>query len=74
MARKRINRAAICTSDNYTISRAVHIKMLQENHNTIISIKSLTAVKIPYVKAWGKLIKITVEEANNLPTSLVIWQ
>lgn len=74
MARKRINRQAICSSDNYTISRSVHIKMLQENHNTIISIESLTTVKIPYVKVWGKLIKITVEEANNLPTSLVIWQ
>lgn len=68
--RKKINRAAVCSSDNYELSKRVHRKYLQEIHeNFDIEI----TVKIPYVKCFGKLIKITIAEANNLNPSLVTW-
>lgn len=68
--RKKINRAAVCSSDNYELSKRVHRKYLQEIHDNFdIEI----TVKIPYVKCFGKLIKITIAKANNLNPSLVTW-
>lgn len=36
MARKRINCNAICSSDNYKVSRKAHLAMLKENHDAFV--------------------------------------
>lgn len=68
--RKRINRAAVCSSDNYELSKKIHRQYLKELHESF-SIE--ITVKVPYVRCFGNLIEITNEEANNLNPTLVIW-
>ena len=31
--RKRINRAAVCSSENYSTSKRIHLNMLEEKHS-----------------------------------------
>lgn len=69
--RKKINRKAICSSDNYELSKKVHKEYLREIHeNFNIEI----TVKIPYIKCFGTLIKITIEETRHIEPTLVIWK
>ena len=69
--RKKINRTAICSSDNYELSKRVHRAYLREIHE---SFDIEITVKIPYVKCFGTLIKITMEEAKRLEPTLIIWR
>lgn len=76
--RKRINRNAICSSDNYRASKKAHIDMLEERHshfcNMVISgeisidipiIKdNVVTPRFKTIKVFGKNIRISVEEYN----------
>lgn len=69
--RKKINRKAICSSDNYELSKKVHKEYLREIHeNFNIEI----TVKIPYIKCFGTLVKITIEETKHIEPTLIIWK
>lgn len=76
MARKRTNRAAICSSDNYSVSKKVHQMYLKERHShfnemtvngeitfdqPIFKDGKLTQ-KFKTVRVFGKEMKITIEE------------
>ena len=69
--RKKINRTAICSSDNYELSKKVHKEYLREIHeNFNIEI----TVKIPYIKCFGNLLQITIEETKHIEPALIIWK
>lgn len=60
--RKRINRAAICSSENYEASHRAHLTMLKENHISLnISVK-----KVPYVLCFGRKMYLTPAEAASI--------
>lgn len=76
MARKRFNRIAICSSDDYKGSRKMHQIMLDERHQhfTFLSVSGEIAFdqsifkdgklqpKYKTVRIFGKNMRITVEE------------
>lgn len=65
--RKRINVNAICSSDNYRVSKRVHQNMLREKHKNFTFVAISTPSK-PYtpkyktIKVFGKEMTITMEE------------
>lgn len=73
--RKRINRAAVCSSENYEVSRRLHLESVINSHNTFtgmavareakdyngINYEALTD-KYVTVKVFGKPIKVTKKE------------
>lgn len=71
--RKRINRAAICSSENYRASKRAHKVFLEESHrnfNLLAISEKINCGSIPHdhppkwvvIKVWGKLIQITYSE------------
>lgn len=77
MSRKRFNRNIIANSDSYKWKS--HLNLLRENHKsneeyfTHINATVVVERKVEYyTKCFGKLIKITKEEALRLDTNLVI--
>lgn len=72
--RFKINR--LCSSDNYIASKRIHRKDLVDSHNNnkafFAALINEKMVKTPYVRVFGKLMQISVEEAsmNNIT---VIW-
>ena len=71
--RKRFNTNCICSSQNYKASRAAHLEMLKEKHNTFVPVEnSLDSVKGPNpfklsvvmvsISIFGKKITITKDE------------
>lgn len=72
--RKRFKVSRICSSENYTLSRKYHIKLLEKGHKTTILQQEVTYKGIPYVSCFGKLIQITAEEAEALTgISNIVW-
>ena len=76
--RKRFKTSRLCSSDNYVISKKLHKAFLVEEHNKnaviIEHIIERHSTKKAYVKCFGKLMPITVEEAKELGTAItVIW-
>lgn len=80
--RKRINRAAICSSANYEASRKAHRSALEENHKCFLALVDSGVITIPEVsepspstivlgRVFGKYIEMPYEMAksNNL-----IWR
>ena len=75
--RKRINKAAICSSENYEASRKLHIETLINNHQSFSGM-AVSRTANDYnginfhrdsgnyvtVKVFGKPIRITKEEYN----------
>lgn len=52
--RKRINKRAICSSDNYKESKLLHMEMLVENHASFCNMsKAEVAVKAAELAALG---------------------
>lgn len=69
--RKRINKNAVCSSENYSASKRIHADMLKENHKNfcimVVSgeIKLKTASpKFKTIKVFGKEMRITIDEYN----------
>lgn len=76
MGRKRFNRIAICSSDDYKASRKMHQIMLDERHShfSFLSISGEMSIDQPIIKngkvlpryktirVFGKNMKVTIEE------------
>lgn len=76
--RKRINRAAICSSDNYRSSRKAHLDFLKERHSHFcgIAVSGKISIDVPVIKdnviqpkfktirIFGKEMTLTIEEYN----------
>lgn len=64
--RQRIKLSRVCNSDNYTLSKRVHIKYINEEHiknATVIEKLSISSTSnIVYINCFGTLIPITKEE------------
>ena len=75
--RPRFKTSRICSSDNYILSKRTHIKHIVSSHNNNKTLN--TAIierkisKIPYIKVFGKLIQISIEEATQIKATTVIW-
>ena len=76
--RKRFNRSAICSSENYKASKAAHLSMLKERHDHFcgLMVSGEISIDMPTVKdgkfqpkfrtitIFGKEMRITAEEFN----------
>ena len=76
--RQRFKTSRICSSDNYILSKRVHIRSIINFHNKnkalVETIIEKRVHKIPYVKVFGKLVQISIEEATQIDTTItVIW-
>lgn len=67
MARKRFNRAAICSSSNYESSKKAHREFIKEQH--VVNAEVITVIacevkvtKQAYISVFGKLIPLTPQE------------
>ena len=76
--RKRFNRNAVCSSENYSASKHAHLDMLKEKHDhfcgLLVSGKikldvpevkpdgTLSSEKFKTITIFGKQIKLTIEE------------
>ena len=75
--RQRFKASRICSSDNYILSKRIHIKHIVNSHNNNKTLN--TAIierkisKIPYIKVFGKLIQISIKEATQINATTVIW-
>ena len=77
--RKRFNRNAVCSSENYSASKHAHLDMLKEKHSHFcgllvsgeikldvpnITSEGKVAPKFKTVRIFGKEMRLTVEEYN----------
>lgn len=76
--RKRINRAALCSSNNYYESRKLHKEFLKERHSHFneIKVSGEISIDVPVakhgdftpkyrtIKVFGKEMTISIEEYN----------
>ena len=77
--RKRINRNAVCSSENYSASRHAHLELLKEKHDhfcgmmvsgelqidvPIVDSEDKFQPKFKTLRIWGKDIRVTIEEYN----------
>lgn len=82
--RNRINRRAICSSDNYQKSKRLHLEMLEEKHSHFktITVNGELSVDVPVVKGnritpkfktirvFGHNMRVSIEEYNTHCKSL----
>ena len=67
--RKRFKTSRICSSDNYIISKRMHKAFLIEEHN-----KNALVLEHIFVRCFGELMPITLEEAERIGTSVtILW-
>ena len=78
--RKRFKVDRVCSSDNYILSRKYHVEFLEKEHktNSVILQKyqevRITNKGVPHVKCFGKLMRITLKEAESLKgIATIIW-
>lgn len=76
--RRRINRGAVCSSENYSASRKAHMDFLKEKHDHFcgLMVSGEIALDVPAVengkfqpkfktiKIFGKEMRLTIEEFN----------
>lgn len=76
--RKRINRAAVCSSKNYSTSKKIHLSMLEEKHSHFksMTVNGEIAIDVPVLKGeritpkfktirvFGKNMRVSIEEYN----------
>lgn len=76
--RQKFKRSRVCSSDNYVISKKLHKAFLIEEHdkNAVVLEHIITkhSTKKAFVKCFGELMPITLEEAERIGTSVtIIW-
>lgn len=76
--RKRFKTSRLCSSDNYIISKKLHKAFLIEEHNknavVLEHIIEKCSTKKAFVRVFGELMPITIEEAERIGTSVtIIW-
>ena len=74
--RFKINR--LCSSDNYIISKRIHKACFIEEHNknalVLEHIIERHSTKKAYVRCFGELMPITLDEAERIGTSVtILW-
>ena len=76
--RKRVNRAAVCSSENYSTSKKLHLNMLEEKHSHFksMTVNGEIAIDVPVLKGemitpkfktirvFGKNMRVSIEEYN----------
>ena len=76
--RKRFNRQAICSSDNYRASKKAHLDFLNEQHEhfSFLSVSGEIALDVPTInngkfqpkfktiRIFGKEMRLSIEEYN----------
>lgn len=75
--RKRINLNAVCSSENYELSRKLHREYIKKSHSkNILEVKRITESivirKKCFVLCFGKLIEITEAEAARVEQSIKV--
>ena len=82
--RRRIDKRAICSSDNYELSRKLHREYLQERHSHFcgMSVSGELSIDVPVseqgewtpkfktIRVFGKDMRVTIEEYNTHCKSL----
>lgn len=72
--RKRVNKNAVCSSDNYRASKKLHIDMLKEKHShfCMMIVSGEISIDVPAkhpkfktIKVFGKDIRVSIEDYNN---------
>lgn len=76
--RKRFKQSRVCSSDNYVLSKKLHKVFLIEEHNknavVLEHIITKHSTKKAFVRVFGELMPITLEEAERIGTSVtIIW-
>jgi len=78
--RKRFNRNAVCSSENYSASKKAHLELLKEQHEhfSFLSVSREAAHDVPTekneefqpkfktVKIFNKEMRLTIEEYNTI--------
>ena len=76
--RQRFKTSRICSSDNYILSKRVHIRSIIDFHNNnkalVETIIEKRTRKIPYVKVFGKLIPLSFSEASSMKDVNIIYK
>lgn len=76
--RKRINRAAVCSSENYSTSKKIHLSMLEEKHSHFKSMTingeiaidvsilkgDVVTPKFKTIRVFDKNMRVTIDEYN----------
>lgn len=77
--RKRIKLNAICSSENYRISKRIHIQFIKNEH--IRNIEMLSEInacipnkKIAYTKIFGVEYRLTESEIEKYPTLKIYYK
>lgn len=82
--RRKINRAAICSSENYSRSKKLHLDYLREKHSHFkeIVVNGELTIDVPVlkdgmvtpkyktIKVFGKEMRVTINEYNTYCKSL----
>ena len=76
--RKRFKTSRLCSSENYIISKRMYKAFLIEEHNknalVLEHIITKNSTKKAFVRCFGELMPITLEEAERIGTSVtIIW-
>ena len=76
--RKRFKTSRLCSSENYVISKRMHKTFLIEEHNknalVLEHIITKNSTKKAFVRCFGELMPITLDEAERRGTSVtIIW-
>ena len=76
--RKRFKQTRVCSSDNYVLSKRLHKAFLIEEHNknalVLEHIITKNSTKKAFVRCFGELMPITLDEAERMGTSVtIIW-
>ena len=76
--RTRFKQSRVCSSDNYILSKKLHKAYLIEKHNNnaivLEHIIEKRTIKKAFVKVFGELMPISLEEAETIGTSVeILW-
>lgn len=79
MARKRFNRAAICSSSNYEASRKSHRDYIREQHIINAPVVDIITTEVvvkrqAYISVFGKLMPISESEILQHKTLNIIYK
>lgn len=73
--RGRFKTTRVCSSDNYILSKKLHMNMLEENHVKMVTKKEIVIKKQAYVKVFGNLMTITSSEVARFEKEItIIWK
>lgn len=74
--RQRFKTSRLCSSDNYVVSKRIHKQDIINSHNNNKAVIAAIVErrKIPYVRVFGELMRISIEEATEINNTItVLW-